>query len=105
MKLICFRDFRIDPTHDLGDVKDQEVYEQFLTLLKKRKSVEEARKIAISVMNEAEEQMLLHSYNGVPQYVEGFIGTKEENREENNVEKQKENREEHVPTDNANGTV
>ena len=85
----------------MEDAKDQEVYEQFLALLKKRKSVEEARKIAVSVMNEAEEQMLLHSYNGVPPYVEGFIGTKEENREVN----QEVNREEEVPTENEKGTV
>lgn len=69
------KDHKIDPAQDIEDPEDQEIYEKFLDMLRRRKTIEEARRIASTVFLEAEEQMLLNAYSGVPQYVEGFISS------------------------------
>ena len=66
----------------LENAEEQEIYEKFLDLLRRRKTIEDARKLASSVFLEAEEQMLLGAYSGVPQYVEGFISKEDENQDE-----------------------
>ncbi|KAG2378148.1 hypothetical protein C9374_008770 [Naegleria lovaniensis] len=110
-KLDLNKDHKIDPTQDIEDPEDQEIYEKFLDMLRRRKTIELARRIASSVFLEAEEQMLLNAYSGVPQYVEGFISTtcssdpsKEEEVDENfgEVEEASFNSESHEEVQNGN---